>query len=109
MRAKIQFTVEIENIPEEVLTRLTSVYGKSETINLETSQNILILQDILPIIKGHKTKLVLYTYDAFLFDISKDELELLENICSVFASYDLKYKMKYGYNYYDLSLLTTYV
>jgi hypothetical protein len=77
--------------------------------NLETSQNILILQDILPIIKGHKTKLVLYTYDAFLFDISKDELELLEDICSVFASYGLKYKMKYGYNYYDLSLLTTYV
>jgi hypothetical protein len=77
--------------------------------NLETSQNILILQDILPIIKGHKTKLVLYTYDAFLFDISKDELELLEDICSVFASYGLKYKMKYGYNYYDLSSLTTYV
>jgi len=77
--------------------------------NLETSQNILILQDILPIIKGHKTKLVLYTYDAFLFDISKDELELLEDICSVFASYGLKYKMKYGYNYYNLSLLTTYV
>jgi hypothetical protein len=77
--------------------------------NLETSQNILILQDILPIIKGHKTKLVLYTYDAFLFDISKDELELLEDICSVFASYGLKYKMKYGYNYYDLSSLSTYV
>lgn len=77
--------------------------------NLETSQNILILQDILPIIKGHKTKLVLYTYDAFLFDISKDELELLEDICSVFANYGLKYKMKYGYNYYDLSSLSTYV
>lgn len=77
--------------------------------NLETSQNILILQDILPIIKGHKTKLVLYTYDAFLFDISKDELELLEDICSVFANYGLKYKMKYGHNYYDLSLLSTYV
>ena len=77
--------------------------------NLETSQNILILQDILPIIKGHKTKLVLYTYDAFLFDISKDELELLEDICSVFTNYGLKYKMKYGYNYYNLSLLTTYV
>jgi hypothetical protein len=77
--------------------------------NLETSQNILILQDILPIIKGHKTKLVLYTYDAFLFDISKDELELLEDICSVFTNYGLKYKMKYGYNYYNLSLFTTYV
>lgn len=77
--------------------------------NLETSQNILILQDILLIIKGHKTKLVLYTYDAFLFDISKDELGLLEDICSVFTNYGLKYKMKYGYNYYDLKSLTIYV
>jgi len=72
--------------------------------NLETSQNILILKDILPIIKDHKSKLVLYTYDAFLFDLSKDEAHLLENICNVFTSYGLKYKMKYGHNYYDLKL-----
>jgi hypothetical protein len=77
--------------------------------NLETSQNILILQDILLIIKGHKTKLVLYTYDSFLFDISKDELELLEQVCEVFTNYGLKTKMKYGYNYYDLTPISTYV
>ena len=77
--------------------------------NLETSQNILILKDILPIIKNHKSKLILYTYDAFLFDLNKDEAHLLEDICDVFTSYGLKFKMKYGHNYYDLKRFTTYV
>ena len=77
--------------------------------NLETSQNILLLKEILPILKGHNSKLILYTYDAFLFDISKDESELLEEICEVFTKNGLKFKMKYGNNYYDLKRLTTYV
>ena len=77
--------------------------------NLETSQNILLLQDILPILKGYNSKLVLYTYDAFLFDIDKNESELLEKICEVFASNDLKFKMKYGKTYHDLKPFTPYV
>ena len=36
--------------------------------NLETSTNVLILWDILCILRGYKTKLVLYTYDSFLLD-----------------------------------------
>ncbi len=71
--------------------------------NLETSQNILLLKEILPILKGYKSKLVLYTYDAFLFDIDKNETGLLEEICEVFTNNQLKTKMKYGYNYYDLT------
>ena len=77
--------------------------------NLETSQNILLLQDILPILKGYNSKLVLYTYDAFLFDIDKNESGLLEKICEVFASNDLKFKMKYGKTYHDLKPFTPYV
>ena len=77
--------------------------------NLETSQNILLLKDILLILKGHKSKLILYTYDAFLFDLSKDESGLLEEICDVFTSNNLKFKIKYGHNYFDLKRLTPYV
>jgi hypothetical protein len=77
--------------------------------NLETSQNILLLQDILPILKGYKSKLVLYTYDAFLFDFDKDESGLLEKICEVFTSNNLKFKMKYGKNYSTLKPFTPYV
>ena len=35
--------------------------------NLETSTNVCILWDILKLLRGKKTKLVLYTYDAFSF------------------------------------------
>ena len=37
--------------------------------NLETSTNVRILWGIIKLLKNHKTKLVLYTYDAFLLDI----------------------------------------
>jgi hypothetical protein len=69
--------------------------------NLETSQNVSILRNILSILKGHKSKLVLYTYDSFLIDMSKDDSHLLEQICSVFENKGLKYKIKHGVNYWD--------
>ena len=40
--------------------------------NLETSTNVLILWEILKLLRGKKTRLVLYTYDAFLFDLDKE-------------------------------------
>ena len=52
--------------------------------NLETSTNILILWDILRILRGCKTKLVLYTYDSFLLDLDEKEDLVLQNIRSVF-------------------------
>ena len=35
--------------------------------SLETSNNILILKEVLGYLKEKKTKVVLYTYDALLF------------------------------------------
>jgi hypothetical protein len=47
----------------------------------ETSNNVKILTNILHILSDKKTKLVLYTYDAFLFDYAKEDgPELLEQI-----------------------------
>ena len=37
--------------------------------NLETATNVLILWDILKLLRGKNTKLVLYVYDSFLFDV----------------------------------------
>lgn len=39
----------------------------------ETSTNVTILEKILDYLKNKKTKLVLYTYDAFLFDYSEED------------------------------------
>jgi hypothetical protein len=67
--------------------------------NLETSMNVRILWDVLQLIRGKKTKLILYTYDSFLFDFSQDEQDVMENIQDVFNKYKLNIKIKQGYDY----------
>jgi hypothetical protein len=67
--------------------------------NMETSQNVLVLWDIFCILRGYKTKLVLYTYDSFLFDWDESETELLEKIRDIFKKYKLNIKEIEGYDY----------
>ena len=67
--------------------------------NLETSMNVLVLWDIFRILRGYKTKLVLYTYDSFLFDWDEGETELLEKIRDIFKKYKLNIKEIEGYDY----------
>jgi len=67
--------------------------------NLETSMNVRILWDVLRLLRGKKTKLVLYTYDSFLFDWDKEEKELIGDIKNVFKKYKFNIKTKEGYDY----------
>jgi hypothetical protein len=48
--------------------------------NLETAINVCILWEIIKLLRNKKTKLVLYTYDSFLFDLSKEEEGILKDI-----------------------------
>ena len=67
--------------------------------NYETSQNILILWDILSILRGKKSKLVLYTYDSFLIDLSAEEQGLVQDLQNIFKNYELNTTIKHGYHY----------
>ena len=67
--------------------------------NLETSMNVRILWDMCIILRKCKTKLVLYTYDSFLFDLDNDEEGILEEIREVFKKYKLNIKEIEGYDY----------
>ena len=67
--------------------------------NLETSTNVRILWDVLRLLRGKKTKLVLYTYDSFLFDWDKKEEQLMIDIKNVFEKYKFNIKTKQGYDY----------
>ncbi len=67
--------------------------------NMETSVNVLVLWDIFRILRGCKTKLVLYTYDSFLFDFDENEVKVLEEIREVFKKYKLNIKEIEGYDY----------
>lgn len=64
--------------------------------SLETSRNVLILKDVLRYLKDKETKLVLYTYDALLFDFHKEDgketLEELKVILESGGDYPIKFK-----------------
>jgi len=66
--------------------------------NLETATNVCILMDIHKLLRGKKTKIVLYTYDSFLFDYSVDE-NLIDEIKNIFDNKGLQIKIKNGRNY----------
>jgi len=67
--------------------------------NLETSMNVRILWDMCVILRKCKTKLVLYTYDSFLFDLDDSEEDILDEIREVFKKYKLNIKEIEGYDY----------
>lgn len=64
--------------------------------SLETSRNVLILKEVLKYLKNKKTKIALYTYDAILFDFSKEDgketLNDIEKIMSQNDKYPVKFK-----------------
>ena len=68
--------------------------------NLETSYNVCILWEMVRLLRGAKTKLILYTYDSFLFDLDKSERGIIEEILLIFKKHKLQIKIDYG-NTYD--------
>ena len=67
--------------------------------NLETSYNVRILWDIFKILKGKNTKIVLYTFDSFLFDWDREEKQVLQDIHNVFEKHKLTIKVTHGNSY----------
>ena len=65
--------------------------------SLETSRNILILKEVLRFLKDKKTKVVLYTYDSVLFDFSKEEKNILDDLENVLSD-DSKYPVKFKFS-----------
>ena len=70
--------------------------------NLETANNVCILYKIFKILKGRNTKLVLYVFDSFLFDVDKTEKEIFTQILEVFKEKNLQVKIKKGTNYNNI-------
>ena len=64
---------------------------------METEQNVIIIKSIQEILKEYQTKLILYTYDALLFDLHPDETNLLK-IIKEHMIYPVKCKTGHNYN-----------
>ena len=66
----------------------------------ETSTNVKLLEKVFDYLKGKKTKLVLYTYDAFLFDYSNEDSQLLQDIINIL---EYPVTIKQGTSYHGLT------
>jgi hypothetical protein len=72
----------------------------------ETERNILVLNELQERLNGMETKLVLYTYDSFLLDYSKnDGKQLLLDINNILEQDGYPVSTKYGKNYGSLKEL----
>ena len=66
--------------------------------SLETSNNIIILKEVLRYLRDKKSFITLYTYDAILFDFSKEDgKQVLEDIKKIMEKQG-KYPVKFKYN-----------
>ncbi len=61
--------------------------------------NVRILWDMCSMLVDKKTKLVLYTYDSFLFDLSEEDEYIEKEINIIFEKYKLNIKTIEGYDY----------
>jgi len=68
----------------------------------ETSTNVNLLKLVFDKLEGKKTKLVLYTYDAFLFDYSNEDKGLIQEIVNIL---DYPVNIKQGKTYHGLEKL----
>jgi hypothetical protein len=60
------------------------------------------MYSMLKLLRDKKTKLVLYTYDSFLFSVEESELDTMKEIEDIFTKNKLYISRKKGYDYYNL-------
>lgn len=66
--------------------------------NLETEFNSILIGDLLQGLEKLETKLVLYTYDSFLFDVNLEEKDSIVTLIKTTFK-GIPYKVKAGRNY----------
>jgi len=71
----------------------------------ETEKNILVIEELLSFLKGKKTKLIKYLYDAFIFDMHPDEKHIVEDLEKIISKGGFPIKAKIGDNYHNLRYL----
>jgi hypothetical protein len=70
----------------------------------ETEQNILMLRELQTYLYPYSSKLIMYTYDAFLIDYSEsDNPNLLVVIQQILEKSGYPVKVKAGLNYGEMS------
>jgi len=75
---------------------------------METENNMRVLTKLLPEIDGYKSKIILYSYDSFLFDVHKnDGMKFVKKVKAIAESRG-KYPVRVskGLNYHEMEDIT---
>jgi hypothetical protein len=71
----------------------------------ETDVNSIMIHQILTYLYNKKSKLILYTYDSFLFSLHKsDGVGLIRSIQDILTQFNFKVNCKVGFNYNNMKL-----
>jgi hypothetical protein len=75
---------------------------------METENNMSILTKLLPKINGYKSKIILYSYDSFLFDVHKtDGMEFVRMVKAVVENKGrYPVRVSKGLNYHEMEDIT---
>lgn len=71
--------------------------------SLETEYNVRKIKDILPLLENKKSVLMMYMYDAFIFDIHPDEKYLIDKLKQAFETDNMTVKISAGQTFGELS------
>lgn len=69
----------------------------------ETELNMNILKKIMDFLEGKESKMILYTYDSYLFDIHPNEINVLEDLKILIEGNGFPTKVEWGEIYSNLS------
>lgn len=71
----------------------------------ETEVNSIMLRGILGYLYDKRSKLILYTYDSFLFRFDKDDgKEFNQTIRQILTQFNIPVNLKMGMNYHDMKV-----
>ena len=105
--------IESDIYSKRIYRKNLSDMNKNKVFNyliqlMETENNMKILTELLPEISGYKSKLVLYSYDSFLFDFYlPDGLDFLQKVKGIIEQNDkFPVKVGKGWNYHEMEDIT---
>ena len=75
---------------------------------METENNMKILTNLIPFMESYKSKLILYSYDSFLFDFKlTDGLDFLKGVKEILEQDGVfPTKSSKGLNYHEMEDIT---
>ena len=75
---------------------------------METENNMKVLSELIPTIQDYKSKLILYSYDSFLFDFNmEDGLDYIKKVKEILEQKGkFPVKVSWGLNYHEMKDIT---